>query len=182
MQCEVEGCNREAKTKRFGNLCIMHYKRMSRWGSITVNKNAERQQRKMADNKCKYCDNKIGISGAKGMCSKHYQMFRNHGDALFSDRKIKKLSHGYYRSQRKNRTEPDHRWVLEDYLGRRLLPTEVVHHINFDKTDNRVENLWLYSSKSEHTREHCHYNSIRKSLASNEVIKFKDGVYYKEIV
>jgi len=37
------------------------------------------------------------------------------------------------------------RFLMEEYLGRSLLPTETVDHINNDFTDNRIENLQLLS-------------------------------------
>jgi hypothetical protein len=44
-----------------------------------------------------------------------------------------------------------HRLEMEKKLGRKLLPTEVVHHINHITTDNRPENLQVFSSPGRHS-------------------------------
>lgn len=47
----------------------------------------------------------------------------------------------------------EHRHLMEMHLGRRLDDHEVVHHINHDKTDNRLENLQVMT-RAEHLIEH----------------------------
>ena len=46
----------------------------------------------------------------------------------------------------------EHRMVMELHIGRPLTRSEVVHHINGDTKDNRIENLDLVSSQAEHIR------------------------------
>lgn len=55
---------------------------------------------------------------------------------------------GYVRlNLRKDGRVLEHRHVMEQHLGRPLLPDETVHHRNGVKTDNRLENLELWVSK-----------------------------------
>ena len=56
-----------------------------------------------------------------------------------------------------------HDVIMEEHIGRKLLPNECVHHINGDKRDNRIENLQLMTV-GEHSSLH---NNLRKSSSGN---------------
>lgn len=45
------------------------------------------------------------------------------------------------------------RVIMEEHLGRPLLPRETVDHINNDCTDNRIENLQLLSLSENNRKE-----------------------------
>lgn len=49
----------------------------------------------------------------------------------------------------------EHRLIMEKELKRFLNPKEVVHHINEIRNDNRIENLLLFKSVSDHQKHHC---------------------------
>lgn len=48
----------------------------------------------------------------------------------------------------------EHRLIMERHIGRSLSSDEVVHHINENPRDNRIENLKIMSL-AEHTRLHA---------------------------
>jgi len=68
--------------------------------------------------------------------------------------------------------------VLEEHLGRNIERGEIPHHINENKRDNRIENLYLCRDASEHCLLH---HSLKKLLSRNNrdciVFNRDKGVY-----
>lgn len=60
---------------------------------------------------------------------------------------------GYVLIHTKDGMEFEHRYLMEQMIGRKLTVDEDVHHINGDKADNRIENLTLMPH-GEHTAYH----------------------------
>lgn len=54
----------------------------------------------------------------------------------------------------KNSGKLVHRHKAEIKLGRPLRPNEVVHHINRNKQDNRLSNLYVFSNQQAHWKAH----------------------------
>ena len=95
---------------------------------------------------------------AKGMCNMHYKRQRRGASARAIARNDPNYvnpwrmdGRGYvYRSNRSGVGSQkiwQHREVMEGSIGRPLLREEEVHHVNGDRSDNRIENLELWSTR-----------------------------------
>lgn len=105
---------------------------------------------------CKECG--IVCHSVSGYCKKHYDrraVGRNgrnwHGGKILMGGRV-------YINQEQGKKgalnyKAEYRLVMEKHIGRELRPLEIVHHINEDPLDNRIENLQLVT-RAEHINLH----------------------------
>jgi hypothetical protein len=72
----------------------------------------------------------------------------------------------------------EHRAVMEKHLGRELKPSELVHHLNGIRTDNRLENLAIVDSKSHPRKSYIQILQERIRFLESELEKLTVGSNY----
>jgi hypothetical protein len=139
--CKVEGCQRSVMAR---GLCNMHYQRWRLKGDV-----GPVEPLQVNGGRClvKGCSR---WSLARGWCRLHYDRWRRDGEpgevaphkyAGYLNR------NGYFEIRVDGRTIFQHRYVVEQHLGRPLLPEENIHHKNGVRHDNRLENLELWLTR-----------------------------------
>jgi len=68
---------------------------------------------------------------------------------------------GYRRVRGSGKFRLEHRMIVEEAIGRKLVEGEVVHHINGDRQDNRKENLHVCTA-SEHRLIHVRQDALNE--------------------
>lgn len=161
-KCSVDGCDRKRVRASY---CGAHYRRWEKTGDP-----GPVEIRKQVRGQCSVegCER---LTDARGYCKAHYERWKKNGEPGSSE--IKKYSpyysnlHTDYLGRTWSVSRPAgnsyqvasikgsgksgkqvgfHRIVMQDILGRELMPGENVHHINGKRYDNRPENLELWSS------------------------------------
>jgi hypothetical protein len=83
-------------------------------------------------------------------------------------------------SGKRRRHRKEHHVVMEKLLARKLLPGEIIHHIDGDKINNIETNLWL-TNHDGHRAAHVSLQALGYKLIRSGLISFVDGQYVADL-
>ena len=72
----------------------------------------------------------------------------------------------------------EHIVIAEDKYGKSIPKNQPIHHIDFDRTNNNPDNLYLCENHKEHRDLHIALEMIARELFEKGIIGFKDGKYF----
>lgn len=94
----------------------------------------------------------------------------------------------YWYVSRKNLGDrvPEHRYVMEQMLGRKLKTSEIVDHIDGDTSNNDPSNLQIWGSHSEHLTDHwarleVDEANVRKTERAASIHAYHDSLTGEEL-
>ena len=117
------------------------------------------------------------VAPPRAECCKKCQM-THRPLRLGTGRKDVGNTRGYRMIYVKRRRIYEHRYVMETHIGRRLDRNEHVHHIDFNKINNDINNLELLSA-SEHGLINARFTNLKRLAKINELSVHKhDGFWY----
>ena len=58
----------------------------------------------------------------------------------------------------------NYRKLVESVIGRKLLPTEIVHHIDGNHRYNNIDNFYVYDNQKRHVVHHIKMGTIAMGL------------------
>ena len=67
--------------------------------------------------------------------------------------------------------------IMEKYIGRPILKSEPIHHIDFNRLNNSLNNLYLCKNASEHSMIHGSLEKTTQELFKKKIIIFINGKY-----
>lgn len=71
----------------------------------------------------------------------------------------------------------EHILIMEKHLNRTITKDEPIHHMDYDRKNNAIKNLYVCKSHSEHQEIHKSLEEVAVKLYKKGFIKFKDGKY-----
>lgn len=70
-----------------------------------------------------------------------------------------------------------HRRVVEEFIGRKLTKEEVVHHLDFNKHNNSINNLMIFPNQKAHASFHIKFEKFGLNKQIRNQIAFRWKAY-----
>lgn len=207
MDCVICGQNKPSERSRFKTCCDVCHREFMRRNSAQKKANA---QARRAEKQCPICGEMFRpCKPTSKTCSRKCAntlvsretaesrgcVLRGRPVGPFTDEHKRRLSEAQQRrrslsgetrtdlkSYRKLNGRHEHRVLMEQMLGRDLLPGEIVHHKDGNKLNNDPSNLELLPSQAEHCRGHATKNRKCEVPGCDEkhFCKGKCRVHYRQ--